>query len=218
VEGDIAIMKNARRPTGEDGAAGSVYHTLIYSVFQRPRESEDDAGAVVALTSCNPDEGVTHITRGLARELAACESASVARIDARFLRRLHEPTIETLQQSLSRSPSNISEIGLADTALVSPKGGTKWDASWQYRRDCIDLLRREFDYALVDCSSLKESGDLLSLAPFVDGVVLVVEANRTRRSQILHAERTIQAARGTLLGHILNKRTYPVPWWLYQLT
>ncbi len=210
-------MRTAKQLLSENSALGSVYHTLIYTVFQRPRENED-LGAVVALTSVNPDEGVTYITRSLVHELASCEFASVARIDARFLRRLHEPTVETLQQSLSRSPSNICEIGLMDTSLAPPEGGTRWDASWQYRRDCIELLRREFDYALVDCSSLKESGDLLSLAPFVDGVILVVEANRTRRNQILHAEQSIEAARGTVLGHILNKRTYPVPRWIYRMT
>jgi Mrp family chromosome partitioning ATPase len=209
-------MKKKRRGLAETGSS-SIYHPLIYTVFQQPSEGED-LGRVVALTSANPDEGVTYITRNLSHELASSEFASVARINARFLRRLHDPTVENLQQSLSRSPNNICEIGLMDTSLVAPEEGTRWDGSWQYRRDCIDLLRREFDHALIDCSSLKESGDLLSLAPFVDGVILVVEANRTGRDQILHAERTIEAARGKVLGHILNKRTYAIPRWIYRMT
>jgi Mrp family chromosome partitioning ATPase len=202
-------------PITTDVTWKSAYHTMIYTVFQKPREKEE-AGMVVALTSANPDEGVTYITRNLSHELAKCEVNSVARINARFLRRLYEPTVEVLHQSLSRSNSNICEIGHMDTSLLLPEGAGRWDGSWQYRRDCIDLLRNEFDYALINCSSLKESGDLLSVAPFVDGVILVVEANRTRREQIQHAERAIETAQGKLLGHVLNKRTYAIPEWIYR--
>jgi hypothetical protein len=202
-------------PITTDVAWKSVYHTLIYTVFQKPREREGP-GMVVALTSANPDEGVSYITRTLCHELAKCEVNSVARINARFLRKLYEPTVEVLQRSLSRSNNNICEIGLMDTSLMLPERAGRWDGSWQYRRECIDLLRNEFDYALIDCSSLKESGDLLSVAPFVDGVILVTEANRTRREQIQRAERTIETAQGKLFGHVLNKRTYATPGWIYR--
>ena len=202
-------------PMARSAALRSVYHKLIYSVFQRPGE-EEGSGVVVALTSANPGEGVTHITRDLSYELARCEINSVARINARFLRKLYEPTVEVLHQSLSKSTSNISEIGLMDTSLLLPEGAGRWDGSWQYRRECIELLRNEFDYALIDCPSLKESGDLLSVAPFVDGVILVVEANKTRREQIRYAEHVIETAQGKLAGHVLNKRTYTIPGWLYR--
>jgi Mrp family chromosome partitioning ATPase len=55
------------------------------------------------------------------------------------------------------------------------------------------------------------------VAPFVDGVILVIEANRTRREQLWQAEQSISAAKGKLLGYILNKRTYDVPKWLYRI-
>ena len=193
----------------------SVYHTLIYTVFQKPRERRG-FGMVVALTSANPKEGVTHITRDLSHELAKSEVNSVARISSRFLSKLYEPTVEELYRSFSRSDRNICEIGLKDTSLLLPEGGGRWNGSWQYRRDCINLLRNEFDYALIDCSSLRESGDLLSVAPFVDGVILVVEANRTRRDQIQRAERAVETGQGKLLGHVLNKRTYAIPGWIYR--
>jgi Mrp family chromosome partitioning ATPase len=92
-----------------------------------------------------------------------------------------------------------------------------WEGNWQYRRDSIDLLRSEFDYTIIDCPSLKTSGDLLSVAPFVDGVILVIEANRTRRDDPREAEMSIAAAGGKTLGFILNKRTYELPAWLDRM-
>ncbi len=80
----------------------SIYHTLLYTVFQRPSQ-RDSAGMVVALTSTNPREGVSYVTRALVRELAKCETNSVAQVHARFLGRFYEPTAESFHQSLTRS-------------------------------------------------------------------------------------------------------------------
>ena len=66
-------------------------------------------------------------------------------------------------------------------------------------------------------SAIKSAGDVFSLAPLVDGVIMVVEAGKTRVDQILHAEKSIEFARGKLIGHILNKRSFDVPNWLYKL-
>jgi Mrp family chromosome partitioning ATPase len=48
----------------------------------------------------------------------------------------------------------------------------------------------------------------------LDGVIIVVEANKTTSHQLAYLEKTIQGASGVVLGHILNKRTYPIPVWL----
>jgi len=63
---------------------------------------------------------------------------------------------------------------------------------------------------------LKVSAEAAALAANVDGVVVVVEAGRTRRDEIQNARRTLEMARGNFLGFILNKRSYPVPEWLYK--
>jgi hypothetical protein len=196
---------------------GSVYQALLYTVLQKPRE-KDEGGVVIALSSSNTGEGVTYVARALIRELAKCDMTSTAGLNVSFLRRLHEPTVEGIRKSISKNGSHLSgEKGDAETktrSLAIQERRSPWEASWQYRRDCIDLLRSEFDYTIIDCPSMGQSGDLLSIAPFVDGVILVVEANRTRRDQPRLAEQRIQAAGGKLLGYILNKRIYEIPRWL----
>jgi hypothetical protein len=196
----------------------SVFHTLLYTVLQKPRE-KDQGGVVIALSSSNPGEGVTYVARALLHELSKCELAAVAGVNVSFLRKLHEPTVEAIKNSISKqSGQRTGEDGNTNSSsrsLSVAQRRSPWEANWQYRRDCIELLRSEFDYTIIDCPSLGESGDLLSIAPFVDGIVLVVEANRTRRDQPRQAEQRISAAGGNLLGYILNKRIYEVPRWLY---
>ncbi len=210
-----------RTPQMESGG-NSIYHTLLYTVLQKPREHAS-GGVVIALSSSNPSEGVTYVSRALLQELAQCDMTSVAGVNVSFLRKLHEPTVEAIRKSISKPGQRANEgPGRRPTegsqeeefngrSLIVPRTRSPWEGSWQYRRDCIQLLRSEFDYTIIDCPSLGDSGDLLSIAPFVDGVILVVEANRTRRDQPHQAEQRISAAGGNLLGYILNKRTYEVP-------
>jgi hypothetical protein len=206
--------RKTARPSRE---TGSVYQTLLYTVLQKPRE-KDEGGVVIALSSSNTGEGVTYVARALIRELAKCDMTSTAGLNVSFLRRLHEPTVEGIRKSISKNVPHLSgerndtESTIRTLALQERR--SPWEASWQYRRDCIDLLRSEFDYTIIDCPSMSQSGDLLSIAPFVDGIILVVEANRTRRDQPRLAEQRIQAAGGKLLGYILNKRAYELPRWL----
>lgn len=206
-------------PLLEDGN-GSVFDTLLYTVFRRPRDPEL-GGVVVAIGSANPSEGVTYVARALLHELGKSEFNSVAGVNMSFLRKLHEPTLEAIKTSLRASGCDARE----ETRAISHRRGMfttddsqgPWEGSWQYRRDCINLLRSEFDYSIIECPSLKVSGDLLSIAPFVDGILLVIRANHTRRSEPMQAEESIKAAGGKLLGFILNKRTLEIPTWLDRL-
>ena len=196
----------------------SIYHTLLYTVLQKPRD-RSQGGVVIALSSSNPGEGVTFVSRALVHELARCELTSVAGINVSFLKKLHEPTVEAIRSSVMRQTCRTAEDGReADNESrplpVKQRSGL-WEANWQYRRDCIDLLRSEFDYTIIDCPSLKESGDVLSISPFLDGIILIAEANRTRRDQPRQAEQRIAAAGGTLLGYVLNKRVYEAPRWMF---
>lgn len=50
----------------------------------------------------------------------------------------------------------------------------------------------------------------------VDGVILVVEAGKTRRPVIRESISSIKNFNGPLLGIILNRRKHLIPEWLYQ--
>jgi hypothetical protein len=216
----MTSLNPATAPTRGEGQQASVFQTLLYTVFQKPRD-EDTGGIVVAISSPNPGEGVTYVARALLSELSKCEFNSVAGVNTSFLRKLHEPTLEAIRSSMSNSTYNSG----SERRAISSKIGARvleghhgpWEGSWQYRRDCVDLLRSEFDYTIIDCPALNTSGDLLGVAPFVDGVILVVEANRTRRDEPRLAEQSITAAGGKILGCILNKRTYELPGWLDRM-
>jgi Mrp family chromosome partitioning ATPase len=49
-----------------------------------------------------------------------------------------------------------------------------------------------------------------------DGIVLIIEANSTRREAARKVKENLKAANLPVLAAVLNKRTYPIPNFLYR--
>ena len=77
-------------------------------------------------------------------------------------------------------------------------------------------LRMEFDYTIVHGPPATLCSDAALLGYLSDGVVLVLEANATRRAAAQRAVQMLQATNARLLGSVLSKRTFPIPEGLYR--
>ncbi len=77
-------------------------------------------------------------------------------------------------------------------------------------------LRKEFDYVLIDSPPLNMCSDSVVLGQLSDGVILVLEANATRREAVLRVAEELRARHVQVLGAVLNKRTFPIPELLYH--
>ena len=83
-------------------------------------------------------------------------------------------------------------------------------------RSCLAELRREFEFVLIDAPPLSEYSDAVGLGQLADGLLLVLEANSTRREAALRITEDLNAAHVRVLGAVLNKRTFPIPEPLYS--
>jgi Mrp family chromosome partitioning ATPase len=70
---------------------------------------------------------------------------------------------------------------------------------------------------LIDSPPLKTYSDGIALAQVADGLVLVLEANSTRREAAAKVAENLRAAQIKILGAVLNKRTFPIPEALYKM-
>jgi uncharacterized protein involved in exopolysaccharide biosynthesis/Mrp family chromosome partitioning ATPase len=69
----------------------------------------------------------------------------------------------------------------------------------------IGEMRQLFDLVIFDLPSLDSSSDARAIAPYLDGVLLVADATSTSIEAVADAADAIRAARGNLLGVVLNK-------------
>lgn len=90
------------------------------------------------------------------------------------------------------------------------------DSSAGMLRRRLDRLRAEFDFSVVQAPAAGLDGTAALLGRFCDGVILVVEANATRRLAARKAQAHLRAADATLLGTVLSERTFPIPEKLYR--
>jgi hypothetical protein len=177
--------------------ATSAYDTLVYNIFPPHRSATTSNSIVVAFTSVNSGEGVTHVVGSLLQAMRGCSAASALNVDMEWLKK------QPPQQGLTSPPELPGRSG--------------WMSGWEHRKQLVQHLRMRSQYVVIDCPALTESSDCISLAPLVDGIVLVVEGDRTKKSQIRNAQCRIEAAGGKILGLVLNKRRYPVPDSIYNL-
>jgi protein-tyrosine kinase len=176
---------------------------------------------VVALTSAMPQEGVSYVTESFAVELANRTGKRILIADA-----------ENLQQAdmlhYNQVAKCCSQTNVPNLYVLSPADEMR-DTNDSRQLQCknrkseferglenLQTLRFVFDYVFLDCSALKTSDKAALFAPAVDGVIVVVEAERTRNEQVRNALNTIEAAKGNILGCVLNKRRYSIPQWIYS--
>jgi hypothetical protein len=188
-----------------ENQAFHVYQGSIYSLLQRSAGTSKFSCFVVAVTSAHSQSGVTYLTKLLVDSLNRDDPGRAIAVDCR-----NASGISKLDEELG-----LSTFEDGKEKLVTPSPGL-WRSSPNFRRDYIQELRARYSYIALDCPPISESSEVLSLSEVVDGTVSVVEANRTTKSQISYLERTIARSGGRLLGHVLNKRTYPIPEWLHS--
>jgi Mrp family chromosome partitioning ATPase len=200
-------MIDGKRPGGE-------LERLIYTLFQGQTGGMKQATCVV-FTSALPGEGVTHVVRQVGLELAKHQNKRTLIVDSRQLQNLGPRDLGLIEQAVRRS--NGDRVCVVTMSGRNREAGARshWQGDPQFREECLQTLARFFSYILVDCSAISTSAAVVSLAPLADGVVLVVQAGRTKRSQIQFAEEFLRLANAKFLGYVLNKREYPIPDWLH---
>jgi hypothetical protein len=171
------------------------FQGILHSVYDRLESGE---GVAIAFTSASSGEGVSYVSKKIASQLSASSSGSA----------LYLSSAQLCGDSWSDGASRL------DGCATNDERGSR--TAWEDWRSKVTRLRACYRYSIIDCPSLSASSDALSLAPHMDGIVIVVAANDTHKAQIANVERQIQMVNGKILGFLLNKRKYMVPDWLFK--
>jgi Mrp family chromosome partitioning ATPase len=77
-------------------------------------------------------------------------------------------------------------------------------------------LRAEFDFVIIDAPPLTRYADAIALGQVSDGLILVLEADSTRKKAAQMAVANLRSSNVQILGAVLNKRTFPIPENIYK--
>ncbi|MEE8575573.1 MAG: CpsD/CapB family tyrosine-protein kinase [Thermodesulfobacteriota bacterium] len=177
-------------------------------------------------TSCNNGEGKTISSVSMAYALSTMTNSKILLIDGN----LHNPAIHSL---FDIDP----EPGLSDLIMkgadydavlresefknlyVMPCGSEVLSAPEVYKAECfgekLNHYKEHFDYVIFDGRSMSSSSGATIIARLFDGVVMVIECEKTRWEVFSTTKEKIEKVGAEILGVVLNKRKYYIPRFLY---
>jgi capsular exopolysaccharide synthesis family protein len=103
----------------------------------------------------------------------------------------------------------VAPIGTADFASM------QLHLSTQFPR-LLQQALNEYTTVIFDAPAISVSPETAPMSAFVDGVVLVVQAGKTKREVIQQSINAISQQEGKVLGVILNRKKYYIPGFLYK--
>lgn len=181
----------------------------------------------ILFVGSRPDEGTSTIARELAKIVSLRMEKTVLLMDfdsnrprrhvygdLRPERNINEvvKTGESIEKALCRvEESSLYVMPLFQRTLLPPAAidpgmaGGFWSS-----------LRSRFDLIIVDSPPALMFPDGPSIVAQVDGVILVVEAEKTRWQVALSVKEKVLKSGGNILGMVFNKRRYYIPHYIYK--
>ncbi len=80
----------------------------------------------------------------------------------------------------------------------------------------LEILKKKYDYIILDSPPTVPVTDSGVIGAQTDGVVMVIQAGRTQKGVIKHAESLLKQAQAKLLGYILTNIQYHIPAYIYR--
>ena len=224
---DFAGASEAQSKRPEKGRIPNGFAEAVNLVQRVFLTAPDLVPHVVVFTSAQSGAGCSWVCARTSEALAGRLSGTVCVVDAN----LRAPAMHRyfrvdnfcgLTQALLQDDPILNYVqkisGRKLWVLPSGPPSAEQPAPWASDRLALRVaeLRREFTFVLIDCPATNLYADVTSLSSLADGAILVLEADFTRREAALQAKNVLVAAKFRLLGAALNKRSFPIPEFIYR--
>lgn len=199
-----------------------------YLTLLRSLATAGTAGSPITtlgVTSCHPGEGVSTVAVQLSAA-AAATGMRVLLVDLNWKR----PTIHKtfgvqrgpgLSEALASEGRHVSPVQASQIPNLSllTVGNFVGDFNLSISLESMaGLIRSLHDYDMIvfDMCESADAGPSLSLSSLLEGVLLVIEAERVRWEVALRVKELLVRSGVNVLGAVLNKRRQRIPRWLYR--
>ena len=167
----------------------------------------------LVITSSNPGEGKSTVSSNLAFILSQ-GGKKVIVVDAD----LRKPTIHKKFRVDNREGLTEILIGKKNINEVSKKideniyvitAGKKTPnpaemVSSKAMEELIEILKKKYDYVIIDTPPVRTISDGVILSAKADGVVLVVRAGKTKSADIVKGYKELEKVKANIVGSVLN--------------
>jgi Mrp family chromosome partitioning ATPase len=179
------------------GVTHDHHEELIGRIFTGPEQKQ-----VVAFISTLRGEGVTHVCRSVAAELAATHQRTVVVVDGWALAQKEDA--DDLGSLHAQPLMGSSEVWVWPEAKSGPQPYLAQDRIPYEFNLVLDQLRREYDFVLLDCPAVQFGRSGIAVAAKAQKAILVVQEGRASRRTVAAAQRSLEIRGALLAGCVLN--------------
>lgn len=216
----LGVVTRAKRGTSAGLVVAREPHDPVAEDMRRIQSALaftalDGKSRRLLITSSSPGEGKSTFASNLALTLADAGDRTLV-VDA-DLRRPRVDELFGLDGSVGLTTALVGEVELEEAIVAWRESGPDVLTSGalppnpatvvtsQAFRSLLDDASQRYDAVIIDSPPVLTVADSNLLAPLADGVVIVVDASKTRRPQLANTVRSIESAGGRILGIVLNK-------------
>jgi Mrp family chromosome partitioning ATPase len=171
---------------------------------------DERGSAVIQLTSAKAGEGTTTAAFELARAAALSSWCKVVLVNAGKPQTAMSSSIPSGFEKVDNEAEELDlrpvRVEGADFVLGELNRAGDFGLQLDKVRKHYSWLRSNFTLVIVDCPPALESGEAATIASLADGIILVVEAQKSTITAVERARDLLLQAGGTIFGVILNKR------------
>lgn len=182
---------------------------------------------IIQFISSRNQEGVSTIVQELGRVLVEKQGKSVLLVDGdsqkitqhQFFGIPPKTSLQYIMRNggdLDQAITPVLHSRLFLALLTEDSSETVHHEFTTGKQDLWTHIRKQFDMILIDTAPIDISDEGLELCAAADGVVMVVEAEKTRSQIISNLRDRITHSGGNLLGVVFNKQHHYIPKWLYN--
>jgi len=233
-----ALRRHDQRPMVDEVSESSAPLTDNFFVATRQMQtlfrsveallSDVHGGRMIMLSSARPGEGKTTVCGSFAATLAQNCGKSVLILDGdrdHVLARhwgTHKdvtyPMLENHPQVILQSGKRFGATGSVSVVSVGSLLGSANGSNVEIGQVAAlkTTLTKTFDYVLIDAPSVADLSWAPAIGAMADGVILVVQAERTRWPVALNSKQEFEGSGAKVLGVFLNKRRFYIPSRIYR--
>ncbi len=177
----------------------------------------------VVFSPVDPETDISGICMQVGLALSAQMVGATCLVEANFNgpglqpvveRNGHDVIADQKRSAFRDSRRKSDELWLVPKKDFFAENANRFSGDWLHDR--LTELRKTFDYSLLYGPPAATGSEAALLGSLCDGVVLIVEANSTRRVAAQKVKEKLREANACLLGTVLCGRTFPIPDILYK--
>jgi succinoglycan biosynthesis transport protein ExoP len=196
---------------------GESLHSALVNIMGAVPTPLEGLGKVILVTSAIPGEGKTSFSLAMGRSAMRSDLSTIL-LDCD----LRSPSVDAMMRNANRTEiepdGELGSVGGPSVRTLTvdrttglhvipmrTKSAINQMLSASVVRGMLQHLRHEYDLIILDLPPVLAVADALTLAPMADGVVLVVDFQRTPRKAFADAVKMLQRNGAFIAGTVFSK-------------